>query len=184
MHPVQTGLFSTPENPNKMRKGNADWSQIRLVKNEFQMPLIGNGDVQTWEDAIRMREETLCDSVMIGRALTARPWMLWQLGSKLGLPNPTGMKDLKAPMSGEEEAFEYGKALEFFIERSFHYFESDQAIKKISFYLRVSHPWLNFGHFLTRKMAKAKTKDQMLEECNHFFTKTGLQMTQRTELRY
>ena len=110
-----------PRTPEQKRKGNADWSQIRMIKEEFQLPLIGNGDVQTWEDAIRLKEETGCDAVMIGRALTARPWMLWQIGHKLGLPNPEGIKGTP-PFDPEEEALEYGKALRFFVKHSYEIF--------------------------------------------------------------
>ena len=55
--------------------GKADWEQIRLIKQAIDIPLIGNGDVRTPEDAVRMTRETGCDAVMIGRACLGDPWL-------------------------------------------------------------------------------------------------------------
>jgi tRNA-dihydrouridine synthase len=68
--------------------GKADWSVIadlkRHVGNAF--PIIGNGDVKTVDDARRMREETGCDYVMIGRGALGNPWLFRELN---GGPKPT-----------------------------------------------------------------------------------------------
>ena len=55
--------------------GSADWNMIKKVKQAVALPIIGNGDVRTAQDAKRMLDETGCDGVMIGRAIQGYPWI-------------------------------------------------------------------------------------------------------------
>lgn len=59
-------------------RGTADWSLISRIKQSVSIPVIGNGDINTWQDAIRMTQETGCDAVMIGRAAIGNPFLLTQ----------------------------------------------------------------------------------------------------------
>jgi nifR3 family TIM-barrel protein len=59
--------------------GKADWTRIAAVKEAVRIPVIGNGDVQTPQDAVRMAAETACDAVMIGRAASSNPWIFRQI---------------------------------------------------------------------------------------------------------
>ena len=53
----------------------ADWSHVGEMASSLRIPVIGNGDVLTWRDALRRREETGCAAVMVGRWALAKPWI-------------------------------------------------------------------------------------------------------------
>ncbi len=59
--------------------GHADWTRIAEVKAAVKIPVIGNGDVTTPEEAVRIVNETGCDAVMIGRAASSNPWIFQQI---------------------------------------------------------------------------------------------------------
>ncbi|MGV1009764.1 MAG: tRNA dihydrouridine synthase DusB [Dermatophilaceae bacterium] len=62
--------------------GTADWSAIRELKQHVtSIPVLGNGDIWSAEDAIRMVEETGCDGVVVGRGCLGRPWLFADLAT-------------------------------------------------------------------------------------------------------
>lgn len=63
--------------------GTADWAPIAAVKTAVQVPVIGNGDVQSGADALRMYRETGCDLVMVGRATYGNPWIFEEIAHAL-----------------------------------------------------------------------------------------------------
>ncbi|MBW6514115.1 MAG: tRNA dihydrouridine synthase DusB [Candidatus Syntrophosphaera sp.] len=68
-----------PRTQSQMFSGEANWEHIATLKTRLSIPLIGNGDVKTPEDALKMFAETGCDSVMIGRGALGKPWIFDQI---------------------------------------------------------------------------------------------------------
>ncbi len=62
-----------------MYSGEADLDIIKKVKSAVKIPVIGNGDIKSPDDALRMLEYTKCDGVMIGRGLLGNPWLIKQI---------------------------------------------------------------------------------------------------------
>ena len=65
-----------PRTRSQGYSGNADWNIIREVKENVNIPVIGNGDIKSCYDAKRMLDETGCDAVMIGRGVLGNPWLI------------------------------------------------------------------------------------------------------------
>ncbi len=65
-----------PRTRSQGYSGKADWNIIKQVKESVHIPVIGNGDIKTAEDAKRMLEQTNCDAVMIARGVLGNPWLV------------------------------------------------------------------------------------------------------------
>jgi tRNA-dihydrouridine synthase B len=164
------------------RRGAADWQQVRVVREAVGIPVIGNGDVQCLEDVFRLLEVSGCDAVMVGRALAARPWLLWQLGEQLGFKAPAAFAGSNAPSGPLEEGAEYGRAISFLADVLERYFTWEDGIKRLRFHVRMTCGWLEFGQNLFALVSRAHNWDELRASTARFF-EMPQKMSMRTALR-
>src|SRR5580698_5597915 len=77
--------------------GNARWEYIAAIKDAVKIPVIGNGDIRTPEDAAAMVDATHCDAVMIGRTAPSNPWIFRQIAQYTASKEGTGVGIYEQP---------------------------------------------------------------------------------------
>ncbi len=111
-----------PRTRTQMYSGNARWEEIAAVTQALVIPVIGNGDIKTAEDAVRLQRETGCAAIMIARGSFGQPWIFDQTRALLeGKPKPEAPPIERrfaialehARMAEEYEADPRGAAIEF-----------------------------------------------------------------------
>ncbi|MET0828129.1 MAG: tRNA dihydrouridine synthase DusB [Microbacterium sp.] len=86
--------------------GQADWSAIAALKQAVtSVPVLGNGDIWSAEDAVRMMDETRCDGVVVGRGCLGRPWLFGDLARALGGPGSAPAAPVDATLGFVADAF-------------------------------------------------------------------------------
>jgi tRNA-dihydrouridine synthase B len=111
-----------PRTRTQMYSGSAAWDEIAAVKDALAIPVIGNGDIKTPQDALRMRQLTGCDAVMIARGSFGQPWIFRQTRALLEgremAPTPPVEERFRvaldhAAMAADYEPDPRGAAIEF-----------------------------------------------------------------------
>ncbi|MBI9030854.1 tRNA dihydrouridine synthase DusB [bacterium] len=72
-------LILHPRTRSQMFTGHSNWEHIRLLKESVNIPVVGNGDVKSLEDAQELYNLTYCDSIMIGRGALGKPWIFQEI---------------------------------------------------------------------------------------------------------
>lgn len=148
----------------QMFNGRADWRRIRELKETLSIPVSGNGDILSPDDARAMMEETGCDGVMVGRGAMQNPWIFRQTAARLrGQETPAvTLEDRRDMILGhfrllrdrEEERF---------------------ALHKIRTFTGWYTHGLPNGRHLRQKISSLTTVDDFLHEVESFFA--TLQLT-------
>lgn len=113
--------------------GKADWDIIRRVKEAVSISVIGNGDINSPQEAKAMLEYTNCDGVMIGRAACGNPWIFRQVNHYL----KTG--ELLPPPTAKDRITKAIEHLDMVLEQKGEYFAVRQMRKHIAWYIKGLH---------------------------------------------
>ncbi len=134
----------------------ARWEYIAALKDNVQVPVVGNGDVKTAQDALDMFAATGCDGVMVGRQALVKPWIFRDIKALLGGADP------QSPPALDEVML---KLLSLLMD----HFTPDVALKRF----KTAFFWLSqnltFGHHLAKAVGREKTQEGITACIRHAF---------------
>jgi tRNA-dihydrouridine synthase B len=149
-----------PRTAKQQYAGSADWTRIARLKESLSIPVIGNGDVRSPHDSVRMLKETGCDLVMIGRAALLNPWIFRQSADLL----TKGSFD--DPSLADRAAF---------VRRHFAVladeFEGRPLLHKLKVFTGKYTHGLPGGRDLRRRLDVIREPEELLEAVEEFFAR-------------
>ncbi|MGW8223085.1 MAG: tRNA dihydrouridine synthase [Syntrophobacteria bacterium] len=146
-------------------KRPAKWEYIGRIKEFIHIPVIGNGDVDSPEAAMRMFERTGCDAVMIGRAAVQCPWLFSQIAASLS--SHVCSESLPEPPDA------YNRFVSL-LETSFEPEYTLPLLKRFTFYFAKNYA---FGHTLWSLVHNAGSVAKATELANEFFSTQAPRLT-------
>jgi len=173
-----------PRTAGQQRRGAARWEYIARVRDAVRIPVIGNGNVQTADDARRMLRETGCDGVMIGRAAAARPWIFAQIAEDLGYgsaPSCRAHDGDGVPRDALAEGREFATALGRLLDVAERHFAVEDALDRLRFHVSWGGRWLDFGHELGKRLGRVPSLAEARQVIADFF-RSPQRMSPRTSL--
>ena len=156
----QAGVEAVAVHPRTRMQGYsgaANWNVICEVKKAVRIPVIGNGDIRTPQDAVRMIAETGCDAVMIGRSASSNPWIFCQIAQYVA----TGHYDEPTELD------RYHLLAGYF--RSLIAAEMPDAIGKMKQFASLFTHGVRNGSELRHSVHHAQSAPEILDQVDAFF---------------
>src|SRR3954470_17000175 len=145
--------------------GNSRWEWIAAIKDAVKIPVIGNGDIRTPEDAGMMVANTGCDAVMIGRTAPSNPWIFRQIAEYTASKQATGVGTYTEP--SEEDRYQMIHTyFAMLVEEGM----PDAVGKMKQFASWFTHGVTNGSH-LRKAVYEAKSANEVLSRVDEFFEK-------------
>jgi nifR3 family TIM-barrel protein len=147
-----------PRCRSERHRGKAAWKVIAAVKRCVRIPVIGNGDVHSVEDARNMLEETGVDGIMVGRGALKNPWVFRQIAQ--------GLSGNAIDRPGIED---YRESLDFFVTRLGEYLPEKVVVNRLKALIGWITKGLNGGAELRRNIYASKSLSEVSQIFESYF---------------
>ncbi|MCD4818333.1 MAG: tRNA dihydrouridine synthase DusB [Candidatus Cloacimonetes bacterium] len=151
-------LIIHPRTRSQMFSGKSDWGIIKKIKENLTIPIIGNGDITAVQDAFEIYEQTNCDSIMIGRGIIGKPWLITQIKHFL--------------LTSKYLEINYLKRLEIIKKHfslSIKYRGEDIAIKEMRTHFSHYTKGIRGGAKVRDRINKSGSKEEIINLISEFF---------------